>query len=153
MDAIFSVLDLSYTRVPAVDGGSLSNDQRKRAQPGGNFYPLGPGEIGCFLSHRNCWKIAAGEKGYTAIFEDDVHFGSGFHDLLWGAAWVPDGVDVVKLENELAPDPGGKRAIPAPGGRSLMQAAWRTRRHSRLSRFGARRRQTASDERNASRSH
>lgn len=36
-------------------------------------FPLGPGEVGCFLSHRQCWKniIAAGIE-YALIAEDDL---------------------------------------------------------------------------------
>lgn len=36
-------------------------------------FPLGPGEVGCFLSHRACWqRIVAGGDDYALIVEDDM---------------------------------------------------------------------------------
>jgi GR25 family glycosyltransferase involved in LPS biosynthesis len=36
-------------------------------------FPLGPGEVGCFLSHRQCWKnIIAADAEYALIAEDDL---------------------------------------------------------------------------------
>lgn len=36
-------------------------------------FPLAPGEIGCFLSHRRCWqKIVDGQLDYALIVEDDA---------------------------------------------------------------------------------
>ncbi len=71
--------DLPNARlVEAVDG-------RDRAQVAGvtvlrgthldPAYPfiLGPGEVGCFLSHRKCWDIIAkGDASYGLIAEDDL---------------------------------------------------------------------------------
>ncbi|MCF6233912.1 MAG: glycosyltransferase family 25 protein [Rhodobacteraceae bacterium] len=36
-------------------------------------FPLAPGEVGCFLSHRQCWKsIIAADVEYALIAEDDL---------------------------------------------------------------------------------
>ena len=36
-------------------------------------FALGPGEVGCFLSHRACWqRIAEGDDPYALIVEDDM---------------------------------------------------------------------------------
>ena len=38
-------------------------------------FPLGAGELGCFLSHRACWKrIVDSGDDYALIVEDDAHF-------------------------------------------------------------------------------
>lgn len=37
-------------------------------------FALGPGEVGCFLSHRKCWqKIVDDQLDYALIVEDDLH--------------------------------------------------------------------------------
>jgi GR25 family glycosyltransferase involved in LPS biosynthesis len=36
-------------------------------------FPLAPGEVGCFLSHRQCWlRIVEGDYDYALIAEDDL---------------------------------------------------------------------------------
>lgn len=98
MVSLFGELGLDFTRVPAVDGRDLADRQARK----GMYYDLGNGEIGCFLSHIKCWDAAAKADGeYTAIFEDDVHFGAGARELLFDASWIPADADVVKLETTL----------------------------------------------------
>jgi glycosyl transferase family 25 len=100
MTTIFGDLGLDFTRVPAVDGAKLiAEGKLRQPERAGLIYQLGPGETGCFLSHRACWEaIASAEQDHAAIFEDDVHFGSGLADLLSSDAWIPGDADVVKLE-------------------------------------------------------
>lgn len=101
MASLFGELGLDFTRVPAVDGQELA-DQQGRNSRKGMYYDLGSGEIGCFLSHINCWGAAAAEEAeYNAIFEDDVHFGAGARELLADTSWIPADADVVKLETTL----------------------------------------------------
>ncbi|MFT5342594.1 MAG: glycosyl transferase family 25 [Paracoccaceae bacterium] len=46
-------------------------DLRQPAYP----FPLGPGEVGCFLSHRACWqRIIDSGQDYGLIAEDDLAF-------------------------------------------------------------------------------
>ncbi|CAN7195273.1 glycosyltransferase family 25 protein [Aminobacter sp. LjRoot7] len=100
MAAIFGDLGLDFTRIPAVDGAKLiAEGKLRQPERAGRIYRLGPGETGCFLSHRACWEaIASAEQDHGAVFEDDVHFGSGLAELLSQDGWVPGDADVVKLE-------------------------------------------------------
>jgi glycosyl transferase family 25 len=123
MATIFSDLGLDFTRMPAVDGAKLiAEGKLHRPERAGLIYQLGPGETGCFLSHRACWEaIANAEQNHGAVFEDDVHFGSGLAELLSNDAWIPGDADVVKLEttrvHALLDRTGNKLAL----GRSLKR--------------------------------
>jgi glycosyl transferase, family 25 len=68
------------TVVDAVNGRDILA-QNTPANRAGDLYqptypfPLGPGEIGCFLSHRNCWqRIVDSGHSYGLIAEDDLAF-------------------------------------------------------------------------------
>lgn len=64
--------------VEAVDGRVSAQVENVNVVPGTHLlprypFPLGAGEVGCFLSHRKCWKnIAEGEAPYGLIAEDDL---------------------------------------------------------------------------------
>jgi glycosyl transferase, family 25 len=68
------------TVVDAVNGNDILRQDAFPTRPGDlhqPFYPfpLGPGEVGCFLSHRACWqKIIDGGSEYGLIVEDDLAF-------------------------------------------------------------------------------
>ena len=50
-------------------------------------FPLGPGEVGCFLSHRQCWqKIITADVEYALIAEDDLDI----DPIIW-----PDVLDLI----------------------------------------------------------
>lgn len=56
MSALFADMEVDFIRVSAIDGKKLTQQEIDGWLSGsGNFYRLGPGEIGCFLSHRRCW--------------------------------------------------------------------------------------------------
>jgi glycosyl transferase family 25 len=66
-----------WTFLDAVDGRTLPGpaqeyDQRTRLRLYG--YGLTPGEIGCFLSHRNAWKRCSEGTKPMLILEDDFEF-------------------------------------------------------------------------------
>lgn len=97
MAPIFEDAGVDFSRVSAVDGNSLPEASLRRQS--GKFYQLRRGEIACFLSHRQCWQIAAsGHSRHTAIFEDDVHFGQDIGQFLRNDMWIPEDADIVKLE-------------------------------------------------------
>jgi glycosyl transferase family 25 len=101
---LLSGLDLAFDRVSAVDGRKMDEDDQSRWVPGpGHYYRLRAGEIGCFLSHRKCWEIAArGEADeYTTVLEDDILLGKDANVLLSNADWIPADADIVKLETNL----------------------------------------------------
>ena len=67
---------LEYERIPAVDGRLLSNYNKmyNSFKNKTHFHiNLSKGEIGCYLSHINCWKKIIDENlDYAIIIEDDV---------------------------------------------------------------------------------
>lgn len=103
MDALLTGFGLTCERVPAVDGRQLSDAEKQRWLGGEEkFYRLGPGEIGCFLSHRACWEIiAAGSDSHAVVLEDDVHIGANAGEIMGDAGWIPADADIVKLETTL----------------------------------------------------
>lgn len=75
---ISSALNMPTQIIPAVDGKLLTSlDMNRRYKPNlvRPHYPfdLTRGEIGCFLSHRQCWEhiVESGKSG-ALIIEDDV---------------------------------------------------------------------------------
>ncbi|MBA8904493.1 glycosyltransferase family 25 protein [Aminobacter ciceronei] len=118
MASLFGELGLDFTRVSAVDGRDLAGRQARK----GMYYDLGSGEIGCFLSHIKCWDAATKADGeYTAIFEDDVHFGAGARELLVDTIWIPADADVVKLETTLVRTLVDRDSAARAGDRSVRR--------------------------------
>lgn len=77
--AKYDCLDVEL--VKAVDGRALSKEDTDRLFDRGRFkrrYHLcspKPGEIGCTLSHRECYKrLLESDEAYALILEDDVEF-------------------------------------------------------------------------------
>lgn len=100
MRAEFGRFDLDFQRVPAVNRDAVTEEiMRAMARPRLDGVTWSPAEIACFLSHRECWKIAAeAGESHVAILEDDVHLAPAAATFLRDAAWIPAGVDIVKLE-------------------------------------------------------
>jgi glycosyl transferase family 25 len=97
MAAMLGGLGVAFQRVPAIDGRKLGEAEVKRLAPDGGLFA---GEIGCFLSHRECWRrIAAGASGSGIVLEDDVRISPGLSELAATSGWVPDDADIVKLES------------------------------------------------------
>ncbi|MGB0893117.1 MAG: glycosyltransferase family 25 protein [Parashewanella sp.] len=71
-------LGLSFERVPAVLGANLSITEKSKVydlKSNLKKYdkPLNDGEIGCYLSHINCWKkIIEDDLDFALILEDDA---------------------------------------------------------------------------------
>ncbi len=102
---IASNLGLNVARISAVDGRTLSPSELEAyANPAPRFGQLGPGEIGCFLSHRKAWEaIRQSGDEWAAVFEDDVYLSPDATRLLSDVSWIPPGADIVKLETTLIP--------------------------------------------------
>lgn len=64
--------------MPAVNGREVMQTGGAKVLHGNRHTPpypfaMGPGEVGCFLSHRKCWQdIADGPDPYVLIAEDDL---------------------------------------------------------------------------------
>ncbi|MDT6941107.1 glycosyltransferase family 25 protein [Brucella pseudogrignonensis] len=101
MAAQFEKHGLRFERVEAVDGRALSEAELASCIKLSKNWPipLGPTEIGCFLSHRRCIaKAAESEDEFTAIFEDDVTFSNGAARLLSSYKWIPTEAEIVKID-------------------------------------------------------
>src|SRR5690606_11965028 len=121
MRKVFDGQGLSFERVPAVDAQNLSPDEIARWRQGEpNFYELGPGEVGCFLSHRKRWEIAAASpEPFTAICEDDIFLGRNARTVLGSHDWIPHDAGVVKLEEGRARVLVGQCKVAERNGRTL----------------------------------
>ena len=93
-----ATLGITCERIPAVDGKQIEESVRQTmlSRCSGKL-PLGPGEMGCFLSHRRVWQRVMDVRTWCLVMEDDAHF-SGLKELLHGSAWLPPDADIVKCE-------------------------------------------------------
>jgi len=100
MRAIFGELGLDFTRVAAVDGNGLPEEEYLQLTKKCRWYqPLTRSEIGCLLSHRHCLHLAMmSEAPYTAVFEDDIILSPHIAPLLCDWHWIPEGIDMIKLD-------------------------------------------------------
>ncbi|WP_323848130.1 glycosyltransferase family 25 protein [Aminobacter sp. MET-1] len=91
----FETIGVDFVRIPAVDGATLA-----RSEYSGS--PLGLGEIGCLLSHREAWRrLVASQDKFAAVFEDDARLSRGISPLLKDRGWIPPKAGIVKLETVL----------------------------------------------------
>lgn len=91
---------IALRRVSAVDGKTLSAEEVgrwERVRHG--RYGMGPGEFGCFLSHRRAWEMVIERKEpWAFIAEDDIHFSAAAKRFIAAADWIPADADIVKAE-------------------------------------------------------
>jgi len=104
MTSILAEQDLEPVRVSAVDGRTLSEEERARWMGAGRIptskkrQSLGLGEVACFLSHRKCWEmVLKGSDTHAVILEDDIYIGA-CEEVMASPDWIPADADVVKLE-------------------------------------------------------
>lgn len=99
--ANFARLGIEFERIPAVDGRKFSEDDYQafmKVRPRHNKTWL-RGQMGCFLSHYQAWqRIAAGDDRFGAVFEDDLHISDDLKKVLADESWIPDDVDLVRLD-------------------------------------------------------
>ena len=100
MNMALQAIELDVQRVSAVDGAILSGSKiASLTRPKSDRMPWTPAEVGCALSHRKCWKaIAASADRFGAVFEDDLHFAQGAGAFLATDDWIPQDIDLIKLE-------------------------------------------------------
>ena len=117
---------VEFERITAVDGAALDArviedfcSRRTAAKPDDWL----PGEIGCFLSHREVWqRIAKGPDVWAAVFEDDIHASPDLGALLSSADWLPQDADIVRLEGNRSMRLSAGRAIAVAPGRKVYRA-------------------------------
>jgi glycosyl transferase, family 25 len=98
-----AAMDLDWTRVSAVDGKLLDDEQRRQAldepafQRKHGMTPW-PGELGCYLSHVEAMRqFLAGDAEAALILEDDAQPGPGLPAVLDALLACPERWDMVKL--------------------------------------------------------
>lgn len=90
VDRIVKTCPMSAEIVHAVDGSAMSDDEVSRIYVKNQLQPTYPfalrgGEIGCFLSHRKCWRRMIDEELDAAlILEDDIEVDQPVFDRALG---------------------------------------------------------------------
>jgi glycosyl transferase family 25 len=94
-------LGLRLTRLDALDAKEADPARIDRwFQAGGPLGEIPKGDKCCSLSHRMAWeKLVASGAPYAAVLEDDVVLTEGAAFALGGDAWIPHGLDLIKLEH------------------------------------------------------
>lgn len=80
MSARLSALEITFERIPGVDGMQLDEARFREETRENRYYkPLRRGEVGCQLGHLNALRsfMASGAR-YLLLLEDDASFESGF---------------------------------------------------------------------------
>lgn len=100
IEGVFTKVGFSFIRVKAVEGRALPQNEYEELTRICNWTKkLTKAEVGCFLSHRECWRlIAEGDDPYGAVFEDDIKFSPHANLFLKTWDWIPGGCDIVKLD-------------------------------------------------------
>lgn len=121
----FERLNIEFERIPAVDGRQVSEavyTEFQRARPRNHKKGWLRGQMGCFLSHYAAWQIIAnGDEPFGAVFEDDIYISDGLGIVLSSGAWIPEGVDIVRLEPSTNRIRLGQRKVLAREGRDYFQ--------------------------------
>lgn len=99
MEAQAARLGVEMTRLEAMDGRAIPEETYRDLVPETQGRGrLGRGELACFLSHAEAWRIiAGGTADFGAVFEDDVYLSEELASLLGDASWIPADAAVVKL--------------------------------------------------------
>jgi glycosyl transferase family 25 len=123
MLAQLSDLGLPADIVSAVDARNMPDEVADRHfAPAGPLGPIPKGDKCCTLSHMRAWSmfLSTGDS-HGLILEDDVALDPQAADLLLDAAWIPEGVGLLKIEHY---GPDGQRVlldelVDAGGGRQI----------------------------------
>ncbi|MRX33234.1 glycosyltransferase family 25 protein [Aminobacter sp. MDW-2] len=108
MSDSFASLGLDFERIAAIDKNNLRDEDTSHVVGTG----WTGGEVGCFLSHIEAWKIiASGTDEFGCIFEDDVHLAPDATRYLKDSNWIPQGLDLIKLETTLNPVRTGRDVV------------------------------------------
>lgn len=102
MDAQLSRMDLPYTRVSGVDGKARADELLRTVDVPAFERNTGrhvlPGDIGCYHSHVEVWKLFLDSgKPVALILEDDVVFHDDFLEALDTALAAADRWDIVRF--------------------------------------------------------
>lgn len=99
-------LNISFERISAIKGREIDADIKNQVTYPINHFDtkfrftraLTDGEIGCFLSHRECWKkLIASNEQFSLIMEDDIIISKKAKPYISSPNWIPTGVDICQL--------------------------------------------------------
>lgn len=101
MDEQARRLGLGLTRLDAVDARLVAPETLGRwFRSGGPLGEIPRGDQCCSLSHRAAWEeLLKSGADYAAVLEDDVVLKPGADFVLGGSDWIPEGLDLIKLEH------------------------------------------------------
>ena len=93
-------LGIDWQRVEAVDGTAVDagilDEVCARTGPNG---PMGNPTRACTASHLRAWEeFLQGTAGFALVLEDNVRLASDAAACLCSDAWIPESVDLIKLE-------------------------------------------------------
>ena len=93
-------IGVAYHRIPAIDAQNTDPAWLDRViSKSGPLGSLGDGDRACTVSHWQAWgKFLKTSADFALFLEDDAFLARDVLALLTTADWVPEGVDVVKLE-------------------------------------------------------
>ncbi|MEX0346015.1 MAG: glycosyltransferase family 25 protein [Rhizobiaceae bacterium] len=136
VERIIEACPLDIAVVDAVDGRAMSEaEQAKVYKFEKQFEPpypfrIGPGEIGCFLSHRRCWqRTVDGNADAGLILEDDVEIDA---DVFAKAIELATDhiAEIGYIQFQVRAIPGASRIVDARDGHRLIFPATVPRRTS-----------------------
>ncbi len=94
-----NALGLDFERIPAVNGRTLSREEKQKISPKRSWLPLSDPEIARYMSHLKALRAVA-DRGLprTIILEDDATFDEDF--AVWASSdcSLPSELDILKLE-------------------------------------------------------
>ncbi|MDW7548648.1 glycosyltransferase family 25 protein [Pseudoalteromonas peptidolytica] len=99
----FDKFNLSFERISAVDGASISNQELEthysREKNARQYYrALTVGEIGCYMSHLKVLEeIVARQLPYAFVFEDDFQLQADLREIDSKVSALPFDWDMIKL--------------------------------------------------------
>ena len=96
---------MNVQRVSGFDGKLLTAEQLESYKVPDNYpkkilcpRPMMAGEIGCFLSHKECWKrLVDSEEKWALILEDDIILSDRAPIYMNSEAWIPENVHLIQL--------------------------------------------------------
>lgn len=94
-------LGLDLTRLEALDARTAEMGELEHwFQEGGPLGVIPKGDQCCSLSHRIAWtRLVESGAAYAAVLEDDVSLSMRAPQVLKNAGWIPQGIDLIKLEH------------------------------------------------------
>ena len=94
-------LGLSLARLDALDAKNADPASINRwFQANGPLGEIPKGDKCCSLSHRMAWeRLLASGASHAAVLEDDVVLKDSARFALGNSAWIPGGLDLIKLEH------------------------------------------------------